>query len=115
MAERAGTNIRYSMTWSIRSLNIILDNVYLLGYRSNPHKYVKQGDWFLSSSRYEGFSYISQEAAIIGKPLVLTDCAGVKELLGTEGEWYHYGELLCRYLLWYEGSSGSSLKREHVL
>lgn len=61
-----------------------LDNVYLLGYRSNPHKYVKQGDWFLSSSRYEGFSYVSQEAAIIGKPLVLTDCAGVKELLGTE-------------------------------
>ena len=37
----------------------------------------------MSSSRYEGFSYVSQEAAIIGKPLVLTDCAGVKELLGS--------------------------------
>lgn len=58
-----------------------LDNVYLLGFKENPHKYVKQGDWFLSSSRYEGFSYVSQEAAIIGKPLVLTECAGVMELL----------------------------------
>ncbi len=60
-----------------------LDNVYMLGYKSNPHKYVKQADWFLSSSRYEGFSYVSQEAAIIGKPLVLTECAGVMELLGS--------------------------------
>lgn len=58
-----------------------LDNVYLLGFKENPHKYVKMGDWFLSSSRYEGFSYVSQEAAIIGKPLVLTECAGVMELL----------------------------------
>ena len=58
-----------------------LDNVYLLGHQTNPHKYVKQGDWFLSSSRYEGFSYVSQEAAIIGKPLALTECAGVMELL----------------------------------
>lgn len=61
-----------------------LDNVFLLGFKSNPHKYVNQADWFLSSSRYEGFSYVSQEAAIIGKPLVLTECAGVMELLETK-------------------------------
>ena len=60
-----------------------LDNVYLLGHRDNPHKYVKQGDWFLSTSRYEGYSYVSQEAAIIGKALMLTDCSGVMELLGS--------------------------------
>lgn len=61
-----------------------LDNVYLLGYRDNPHKYVRQGDWFLSTSRYEGYSYVSQEAAMIGKALMLTDCSGVMELLGSE-------------------------------
>lgn len=61
-----------------------LDNVYLLGAKSNPHKYVKEGDWFLSSSRYEGYSYVSQEAAIIGKALMLTDCSGVMELLESE-------------------------------
>ena len=60
-----------------------LDNVYLLGHRDNPHKYVKQGDWFLSTSRYEGYSYVSQEAAIIGKALMLTECSGVMELLGS--------------------------------
>lgn len=60
-----------------------LDNVHLLGFRNNPYKYIRQGDWFLSSSRYEGFSFVSQEAAMIGKPLVLTECAGVMELLKT--------------------------------
>lgn len=61
-----------------------LDNVYLLGAKDNPHKYVREGDWFLSSSRYEGYSYVSQEAAIVGKPLMLTECSGVLELLGSE-------------------------------
>ena len=58
-----------------------LDNVYLLGHKPNPYKYMKQGDWFLSSSRFEGFSYVSQEATILKKPLALTECAGVMELL----------------------------------
>ncbi len=61
-----------------------LDNVYLLGEKSNPYKYVKQGDWFLSTSRYEGYSYVSQEAALLKKPLMLTACSGVMELLQSE-------------------------------
>lgn len=58
-----------------------LDNVYLLGKKENPYKYMKQADWFLSTSRFEGYSYVSQEAAILKKPLLLTECAGVSELL----------------------------------
>lgn len=60
-----------------------LDNVYLLGPKSNPYKYIKIADWFLSSSRYEGYSYVSQEAAIVGTPVLLTECSGVQELLDT--------------------------------
>lgn len=59
-----------------------LKNVYLLGSKANPYKYMKQGDWFLSTSRYEGYSYVSQEAALLGKALMLTSCSGVMELLG---------------------------------
>ena len=62
-----------------------LHNVYLLGAQSNPHKFVKQADWFLSTSRYEGYSYVSQEAIIQGIPVLLTECAGVDELLGSVG------------------------------
>ena len=56
--------------------------VKFIGERKNPYKYMKAADWFLSTSLFEGFSYVSQEAAILGKPMLLTDCAGVRELLG---------------------------------
>ena len=61
-----------------------LTNVYLLGERKNPYKYMRQADWFLSTSRYEGYSYVSQEATIVGAPLILSDCSGVLELLKDE-------------------------------
>ncbi len=57
-------------------------SVRFIGLRSNPYKYMKTADWLLSSSIFEGFSLVSQEAAILGTPLMLTDCSGVKEFIG---------------------------------
>lgn len=59
-------------------------NVHFLGGRKNPYKYMKLADWFLSTSLFEGYSLVSQEAAVLGIPLILTECSGVKELLGDE-------------------------------
>lgn len=63
-----------------------LKNVRFLGGRKNPYKYMRCADWFLSSSIFEGFSLVSQEAAVLDIPLILTDCSGVRELLG-DGEY----------------------------
>ncbi len=63
-----------------KRLNI--KNVHFLGLRSNPYKYMKMADWLLSSSIFEGYSLVSQEAALLDTPLILTDCSGVRELLG---------------------------------
>ena len=57
-------------------------SVRFLGVRSNPHKYMKMADWFLSTSIFEGYSLVSQEAALLDTPMLLTECSGVKELLG---------------------------------
>lgn len=57
-------------------------SVKFLGGRQNPYKYMKAADWFLSSSIFEGYSLVSQEAAVLDVPLILTDCSGVRELLG---------------------------------
>ena len=38
-------------------------------------------DWFISSSLFEGYSLVSQEAAILDVPMLLTDVSGVRELL----------------------------------
>lgn len=59
-----------------------LENVKLLGVRKNPYKYMKQADWFICSSYFEGFSTVLQEATVLGIPILTTDCAGAKELLG---------------------------------
>lgn len=56
--------------------------VKFLGGRKNPYKYIKCADWFLSSSIFEGYSLVSQEAAVLDIPLLLTDCSGVRELVG---------------------------------
>lgn len=63
------------------------ENVIFLGERKNPYKYMKYADFFLSTSRFEGFSYVSQEAAVLQLPMLLTECAGVKELLGEDGKY----------------------------
>ena len=52
-----------------------------LGGRKNPYKYMAIADWFISSSLFEGYSLVSQEAAILDVPMLLTDVSGVRELL----------------------------------
>ena len=59
-----------------------VNNVKLLGRQENPYKFLKEADWFISSSRAEGYAIAPQEAAILGVPVIATDCSGVRELLG---------------------------------
>lgn len=63
------------------------DHVKFLGKKENPYPYMKHADWFVSSSLFEGYSLVSQEAAILGLPILATDCSGVKELLGENDEY----------------------------
>ncbi len=63
-----------------------IQNIYIPGSKENPYKYLKMADWFLSTSRYEGYSLVSQEAAVLGKPIIATNCSGVPELLGEKSE-----------------------------
>ncbi|MGZ0017183.1 glycosyltransferase [Yeosuana sp. AK3] len=62
--------------------NQLEDIVTLLGFQSNPYKYIAVSDIFVCSSRSEGFSTVVTEALILGKPIVATHCSGMKELLG---------------------------------
>lgn len=58
------------------------DNVFLLGYQSNPFKYYKLADWFICSSRAEGFSLALLEAMSVGLPVISTNCSGPNEIIG---------------------------------
>lgn len=64
-----------------------LDNVLFLGAKKNPYSYMKCADLYVSSSIYEGLSTTTIEALVLGKPCVVTDCAGMRTILGDNNEY----------------------------
>lgn len=59
-----------------------LDNVILWGAQENPYPYLAQSDGYVCSSIYEGLSTTTIEALVLGKACVVTDCTGMKDILG---------------------------------
>ena len=65
-----------------------LENTFtLLGYRTNPYKYVAGCDLFLCASTAEGFSTAATEALIVGTPVCTVEVSGMKEMLGENNEY----------------------------
>lgn len=67
--------------------NGLSDSFTLLGYRTNPYKYVANCDLFLCASTAEGFSTAATEALIVGTPVCTVDVSGMKEMLGENNEY----------------------------
>ena len=67
--------------------NALEDVVSLLGYKTNPYKYVSKCDLFICSSLSEGFSTAVTEALIVGTPVCTVDVSGMKEMLGNDNEY----------------------------
>lgn len=61
--------------------------VFLLGFDSNPFKYLKQCDVFLFTSRYEGLPTVLIEALACELPIISTDCpSGPREILSEKSQ-----------------------------
>ena len=65
----------------------IQDNVTMLGYHTNPYKYVAKCDLFVCSSYSEGFSTAATESLIVGTPVCTVKVSGMKEMLGENNEY----------------------------
>jgi len=53
----------------------------MLGFTDNPYPYFKAADFYILSSRYEGFPTVLFEAITLKKNIIATDVSGVKEML----------------------------------
>lgn len=62
--------------------NGLEDSTKLLGFRDNPYCFMSEAELLACSSDYEGFSTFVTEGVILGKPIVTTDCGGMREILG---------------------------------
>jgi glycosyltransferase involved in cell wall biosynthesis len=57
----------------------IEDSFLLLGAKDNPYPYIKQADLYVQATRYEGKSIAVEEAQILGKAILASDCTGNSE------------------------------------
>lgn len=67
--------------------NNLEKNVFLIGFKSNPYKYISKSDLFISSSHTEGFSSVVVESVILGVAVITTKTAGMTEILGENDEY----------------------------
>lgn len=67
--------------------NDIEDTVTLLGYQTNPYKYIAKTDMFVCASLAEGFSTAATEALVLGVPVVTVEVSGMKEMLGNNNDY----------------------------
>ncbi|WP_310993604.1 glycosyltransferase [Aequorivita marina] len=66
--------------------NNLKNNVFLLGFKSNPYNYISKSDLFVSASLTEGFSSVVVESVILGVPVLTTNTSGMTEILGNSNE-----------------------------
>lgn len=55
------------------------NNFCFLGVKENPYVYMKQCDIYVQPSRFEGYCTTTNEARIIGKPIIMTNVSGAEE------------------------------------
>lgn len=63
----------------------INDTALLIGFKENPYPYFIKADYYILSSRYEGYPTVLFEAMTLAKPIIATDVSGVREMVN-DGE-----------------------------
>lgn len=74
--------LRNSLEELVEKLDI-KDSVIFLGHKANPHPYVKNSDFFVFPSLYEGQGLAMLDALVLGKPVVATKFDIAESVLGS--------------------------------
>ncbi|WP_195986767.1 glycosyltransferase [Clostridium sp. D53t1_180928_C8] len=65
----------------INSYNL-QNEIILVGLQTNPYKYLSKSDILICSSFVEGYSTVVLEAINLYKPVITTNCNGMREIFG---------------------------------
>lgn len=61
------------------------DTVRFIGFQENPYPLMAEADILISSSIAEGFSTVVCESIILGRPVIVTDCGGMHDIISDSG------------------------------
>ncbi|MEY8758554.1 glycosyltransferase [Chryseobacterium tongliaoense] len=61
------------------------ETAIMLGFTDNPYPYFKNADFYILSSRYEGFPTVLFEAITLKKKIISTEVSGAREMLDNGG------------------------------
>ncbi|WKS95136.1 glycosyltransferase [Riemerella columbina] len=59
----------------------VAETATMVGFTDNPYPYFKTADFYVLSSRYEGYPTVLFEAITLKKNIIATDVSGVREML----------------------------------
>lgn len=59
----------------------VVDTAEMTGFSDNPYPHISNADFFVLSSRYEGFPTVLFEAITLKKKIIATEVSGVREML----------------------------------
>lgn len=59
----------------------VVDTAEMTGFTDNPYPHISNADFFVLSSRYEGFPTVLFEAITLKKKIIATEVSGVSEML----------------------------------
>jgi glycosyltransferase involved in cell wall biosynthesis len=77
-----GDGVEYKNLHNQIKENRMEEYILLKGFEANPYPWIREADYVVCSSKYEGSSTVVQEALILGKIVITTPCGGMSELLG---------------------------------
>jgi len=59
----------------------VVDTAEMTGFTDNPYPHISTADFYILSSRYEGFPTVLFEAVTLKKKIIATEVSGVREML----------------------------------
>lgn len=60
----------------------LVGTIQILGFQTNPYKYIAHSDVFVCASYAEGYSTAVSEAVALNVPVITTECSGMREIFG---------------------------------
>ena len=59
----------------------LIDNISFLGFKENPYVYLNQSKVFMLTSKWEGYGLVAFEALTLGKPCVVSNVGGLRNIV----------------------------------